>query len=77
LSEPVIHGDVRLAWRGLYDHLGPHAREISNKTLRGAIHHVMGRGIERGAVFRGDSDRDHFVERFGEIIQDTQTPCYA
>jgi hypothetical protein len=43
----------------------------------GAIHHVKLRGIERGAVFRGDSDRDHLLERFGEIIQDTQTPCYA
>jgi REP element-mobilizing transposase RayT/lambda repressor-like predicted transcriptional regulator len=28
-------------------------------------------------VFRGDSDRDHFLERLGEILQDTQTPCYA
>jgi REP element-mobilizing transposase RayT len=37
----------------------------------------MVRGIEREAIFRGDSDRDHFLERLGEILQDTQTPCYA
>ena len=34
----------------------------------GAIHHVKVRGIERGAVFRGDSDRDHFLERLGAGI---------
>ena len=37
----------------------------------------MVRGIERGAVFRNDADRDHFLERLGEILQDTQTLCYA
>jgi len=37
----------------------------------------MVRGMERGVVFRGDSDRDHFLERLGEILQDTHTPCYA
>jgi len=26
----------------------------------GATHHVMVRGIERGAVFRCDTDRDYF-----------------
>jgi hypothetical protein len=34
----------------------------------GAIHHVKVRGIERGAVFRGDSDRDHFLENLGAGI---------
>jgi len=29
----------------------------------GAIHHVMVRGIERGAVFRDDTDRNNFLER--------------
>ena len=43
----------------------------------GALHHVMVRGIERGAVFRNDTDRDHFLERLGEILQDTKTLCYA
>jgi len=43
----------------------------------GAIHHVMVRGIERGVVFGGDKDRDHFLERLRKILQDTRTPCYA
>jgi putative transposase len=43
----------------------------------GALHHVMVRGIEGGAVFRSDTDRNHFLERLGEILQDTKTPCYA
>jgi len=43
----------------------------------GALHHVMVRGIERTAIFRSDTDRDHFVERLGKILQDTNTPCYA
>lgn len=37
----------------------------------------MVRGIERALVFRGDSDRDNLLERLWEILEDTQTPCYA
>jgi putative transposase len=33
----------------------------------GALHHVMVRGIERGAVFRFDTDRNHFLEGFGGL----------
>jgi len=43
----------------------------------GALHHVMVRGIERGAVFRNDADRDQFLERLGEILQETKAICYA
>ena len=43
----------------------------------GALHHVMVRGIERGKVFQSDADRNHFLERLGEILKDTQTLCYA
>jgi len=43
----------------------------------GALHHIMVRGIERGKIFRDDSDRDHFVERLGDILQETGTLCYA
>jgi REP element-mobilizing transposase RayT len=43
----------------------------------GAIHHIMVRGIEKGKVFKGDADKDHFLERLGEILQDTKTICYA
>lgn len=43
----------------------------------GALHHIMVRGIEREAVFRSDNDRNHFLERLGEILQNTKTHCYA
>jgi len=37
----------------------------------------MCRGIERRKVFETDADREHFLERLGEILQDTKTTCYA
>jgi REP element-mobilizing transposase RayT len=43
----------------------------------GALHHIMVRGIEKGTVFRNDKDRDHFLNRLGEILLDTETLCYA
>jgi len=43
----------------------------------GALHHVMVRGIERGKVFRSDTDRNHFLERLGGILRETKTICYA
>ena len=39
----------------------------------GALHHIMVRGIEKGKVFRNDADRGHFLERLGEILQETKT----
>jgi hypothetical protein len=43
----------------------------------GALNHVMVRSIERGAVFRDDTDRDQFLERLGKILQDAKSVCYA
>jgi len=43
----------------------------------GALHDVMVRGIERGTLFRDDTDRNNFLERLGEILLDTKTLCYA
>ena len=43
----------------------------------GALHHIMVRGIEKGTIFRNNSDRNQFLERLGDILQDTKTPCYA
>jgi REP element-mobilizing transposase RayT len=43
----------------------------------GALHHIICRGIERRNIFRDDTDRDNFVERFGRVISETQTLCYA
>ncbi len=43
----------------------------------GALHHIICRGIERGKIFRDDQDRNSFVDRFGKIIEETSTTCYA
>ena len=43
----------------------------------GALHHIIARGINRKEVFRDDKDRDSFLERLGDILAETQTPCFA
>jgi REP element-mobilizing transposase RayT len=43
----------------------------------GVLQHVMARGIERRKIFWDDKDRTAFLERFGVILEDTQTQCYA
>jgi REP element-mobilizing transposase RayT len=43
----------------------------------GALHHVICRGIERRKIFRDDQDRDNFVERLGNVLSRTSTPCLA
>jgi hypothetical protein len=43
----------------------------------GAVQHIIIRGIERKAIFRDTADKDTFVERFGKIVIQTSTPCYA
>ena len=44
---------------------------------RGALHHIIVRGIERRRIFSDDRDRDNFVERLGDIATETQTYCFA
>jgi REP element-mobilizing transposase RayT len=43
----------------------------------GAVHHIIIRGIERRKIFRSDSDRSDFIERFAVIVNETQTQCLA
>ena len=43
----------------------------------GAIHHIIGRGIEGCKIFRDDADRDGFVDRLGRVISETHTICYG
>lgn len=43
----------------------------------GCLHHIICRGIERRKVFRGDTDRNRFVERLGKVLSSTETSCYA
>ena len=43
----------------------------------GALHHIIARGIERRQIFDDDEDRYAFLERFGLILEETRTTCYA
>lgn len=36
----------------------------------GALHHVMGRGIEKVRIFKGDSDREDFISRLAGLCRD-------
>lgn len=42
-----------------------------------ALHHVICRGIERQAIVRDDADRQALIERLGDVLSATTTPCYA
>jgi hypothetical protein len=33
----------------------------------GALHHIMGRGIERTNIFRKDQDREDFLNRLADL----------
>ena len=43
----------------------------------GAIHHIMGRGIERRKIFYDDADRENFIERLEVVLAETLTSCYG
>jgi len=43
----------------------------------GALHHVIGRGIERRRIFLDDTDRNKFLDRLDNIVTDTKTSCYG
>jgi REP element-mobilizing transposase RayT len=43
----------------------------------GALHHIIGRGIDRGLIFRDGVDRDRFIARLGALLSETNTACYA
>jgi len=43
----------------------------------GALHHVMVRGIEGGAIFRTDDDRVHFLEELAAPVVDSAAGLYA
>ncbi len=43
----------------------------------GALHHIIFRGIERRKIFRDNKDMGNFLDRFGTILSETGTPCYA
>jgi putative transposase len=44
---------------------------------RGALHHIIVRGIERRSIFFDDRDYQNFLERLGHLLTDSKTRCYA
>lgn len=43
----------------------------------GVLHHVIGRGIERGKIFLDDADRDDFIGRMAALAQAGDLAIYA
>jgi len=43
----------------------------------GALQHIIIRGIQRKVIFKNDTDREDFIDRLGNLIQETETDCYA
>lgn len=43
----------------------------------GALHHVIARGIAGQAIFLDETDRERFIDRLGNVINDTETSCLA
>ena len=43
----------------------------------GALHHIIVRGVERRKIFFDDTDRDRFLERLSDVLEDTRTACFA
>jgi len=41
---------------------------LARLDAHGALHHVMGRVIERREVFQNDTDRQDFVDRLNTLI---------
>jgi hypothetical protein len=43
----------------------------------GALHHIIIRGIERKPIFKDKIDYGNFIARWGKILVDTGTACFA
>ena len=43
----------------------------------GVLHHIMGRGIERGDIFFGDEDRNDFIARVANPAKEGGWDVYA
>ena len=49
----------------------------SRIDIPGAIHHINVRGITRQKIFKDKTDYNDFLKRFGKIVSETKTACYA
>jgi REP element-mobilizing transposase RayT len=43
----------------------------------GALHYIIGRGINRQEIFSDKTDYRNFLDRLGEILGETKTSCYS
>ena len=43
----------------------------------GALQHIIVRGIEKKPIFKDPIDHYNFLDRLGDILSDTSTPCFA
>jgi len=43
----------------------------------GALQNIIVRGIERRKIFLDHTDRHSFIDRFGTLLKDTNTSCFA
>jgi REP element-mobilizing transposase RayT len=49
----------------------------SRIDVPGALHHVIGRGINRQEIFSDKTECKNFLDRLGDILVETNTACYA
>lgn len=49
----------------------------ARQDYRGALQHVMVRGIEKRLIFLDDEDRHRFLFRLGTVVRETGTRCLA
>jgi hypothetical protein len=43
----------------------------------GAVHHIIGRGVNRHAIFPNKKVYLNFIERLGDLLVETKMPCFA
>ncbi|WP_429885920.1 transposase [Geoalkalibacter halelectricus] len=45
--------------------------------IPGLLQHVIVRGIEKRSIFADDQDRSNFLKRLSNLLQETDTDCFA
>ena len=45
--------------------------------VKGAVHHIIQRGVNRSRIFSDDNDRHDFVKRMARNLEGTKTRCFA
>jgi len=50
---------------------------IARLDITGVLQHVIIRGVDRGDIFLDDDDRQSFLDRFSNLLVQTETECLA